>query len=73
MGQGEEPGERRGAPGVRGDVALAQPGLHGSAQMENATKAIIAALITMVATAATSILERRLTMRQSLAAVERQH
>jgi len=32
----EEPCQRGGAPGARGEVALALPGLHGgAAQMEN--------------------------------------
>jgi len=38
-------------------VALAQPDLHGFAQMENATNAIIATLRTMIAMATTSMLE----------------
>jgi len=36
------------------------PGLQGSAQMENPTKAIIAALRTIIAIAATSMMESRL-------------
>ncbi|WP_409187843.1 hypothetical protein [Bradyrhizobium sp. RDM4] len=41
VGQDEEPGERGGAPGARGGVAIgsAHSSLHGSVQMENPTKA----------------------------------
>jgi len=47
-------------------VALvsAHPDLHGSAQMENPTKASTATLRTITAIAATSMMERRLAMRQ---------
>ena len=59
VAQVEEPGERCGAPGARGGVALASAhrSLHGSAQMENPTKAIIATLRTIIAIAATSMLK----------------
>ena len=62
VAQVEEPGERGGAPGARGGVALASahPGLHGSAQMENPTKASTATLRTIIAIAATSMLVLRL-------------
>ena len=62
VAQVEEPGERGGAPGARGGVALASahPGLHGSAQMENPTKASTATLRTIIAIAATSMLVIRL-------------
>ena len=36
------------------------PGLHGSAHMENPTKAITAKLTTIIAIAATSVMESRL-------------
>jgi hypothetical protein len=47
---------------ARGGVALvsAHPGLHGSAQMENPTKASTAKLRTIIAIAATSMLKARL-------------
>ena len=41
-------------------LASAHPGLHGSAQMENPTKASTATLRTIIAIAATSMLEIRL-------------
>jgi hypothetical protein len=64
------------APGARGGVALASahPGLHGSAQMENPTKASTAKLRTIIASAATSMMENRLrsnAMVRYWAAVER--
>jgi hypothetical protein len=76
VAQVEEPGERGGAPGARGGVALASahPGLHGSAQMENPTKASTAKLRTIIASAATSMMENRLrsnAMMRYWAAVER--
>jgi hypothetical protein len=76
VAQVEEPGERGGAPGARGGVALASahPGLHGSAQMENPTKASTAKLRTIIASAATSMMENRLrsnAMVRYWAAVER--
>jgi hypothetical protein len=76
MAQVEEPGERGGATGARGGVALtlAHPDLHGSAQMENPTKAITAKLRTIIASAATSMMENRLrsnAMMRYWAAVER--
>jgi hypothetical protein len=62
VAQVEEPGERGGAPGARGGVALAsaQPGLHGSAQMENRTKASVAKLRMTVAIPTASMMESRL-------------
>ena len=55
-------------------LASAHPGLHGSAQMENKTKAIKATLRTIIAIAATSMMESRLrsnAMVRYWAAVER--
>ena len=40
--------------------SITLPGLHGSAQMENPTKAITAKLTTIIAIAATSMMESRL-------------
>jgi hypothetical protein len=54
----------------------ATPTLHGSAQMENPTKAITATLRTIIAIAATSMMESRLrsnAMMRYWAAVERWH
>ena len=61
VAQVEEPGERGGAAGARGTVALAlaHPSLHSSAQMENRTKATNATLRTIIAIAATSMMESR--------------
>ena len=55
-------------PGARGAVALASahPSLHGSAQMENATKASTATLRTIIAIAVTSMMESRFAMHQFL-------
>jgi len=69
-------GERGGAPGARGGLALASahPSLHGSVQMENPTKTITATLRTIIAIAATSTKESRLrsnAMMRYWAAVER--
>ena len=66
VGQDEEPEERGRAPGARGGVALASahPSLHGSAQMENPTKASTATLRTIITIAATSMVDSRLAMRQ---------
>jgi hypothetical protein len=62
VAQDEEPGKRSGEPGARGGVAVASasPGLQGAAQMENPTKAITAKLTTIIAIAATSMVESRL-------------
>jgi hypothetical protein len=56
VAQVEDPGERCGAAGTRGGMALAQahPSLHCSAQMENPTKASTATLRTIIAIAVTS-------------------
>jgi len=42
------------------DLVRLPGGLHGSAHMENPTKAITAKLTTIIAIAATSMMERRL-------------
>ena len=45
-------------------LASAHPNLHGSAQMENPTKASTATLRTIIAIATASMVESRLVMRQ---------
>ena len=50
----------------------AHPGPHGSAQMENPTKASTATLRTIITIAATSMVDSRLAMRPAFSAVERQ-
>jgi hypothetical protein len=57
-------------------LALAHPGLHGSAKMENTTKASTATLRTLIAIAATSMVESgamRQFLRQSGDGVDLDH